>query len=106
MHIVGEIKNIGDETATYVQVIATCYDATGNVVEEGFTFSDPNDLQAGQTAPFEILIIGENTELVNSYELTADSVQYAEIPEFNLVLLVLAFSGLFIMILRAKYEHR
>lgn len=102
IHIVGEVKNIGNAIATYVQVIATCYDDTGKVVEEGFTFSNPNDIEAGQTAPFEILITGENKELVTSYTLTAESTQYAEIPEFNSYLALLLTVGIACSIIMYK----
>ncbi len=91
MHIVGEVKNKAAEKATYVQVIATCYDGAGNVVDESFTFSDPSDIEAGEEAPFEILIMSEQVDSVDSYELTAESVEYAEIPEFNSYLLLLVF---------------
>jgi hypothetical protein len=82
MHVVGEIKNVATGTATFVEVIATFYNATGNVVATAFTFSDPSDLNPNQTAPFEVLLIYSNrVSLVVSYTLTAESSQYAIVPE-------------------------
>lgn len=91
MHIVGEVENIATGKATYVKVIATCYDEADKVVDVSFTFSNPSDIEAGQKAPFEILIMSEKVETVASYELTAESMQYSEIPEFNSCLFLLLF---------------
>ncbi len=96
MHIVGEIKNIGGVMATYVKIIATYYNGTGGVVDTEFTFSDPSDIDPDQTAPFDITLSSERVPYVNSYELTAESTQYAIIPEFStltsmlLILIMLA----------------
>jgi len=83
MHVVGEIENIESETATFVQVAATFYNATGNVVATSFAYSDPRDIGVGQKAPFEVLLTYTNrVSLVDSYTLTAESNQYAIVPEF------------------------
>jgi len=95
MHVVGEIKNVGTGSATNVQVIATFYDSGGNVVATGFTFSDPSDINAGQKAPFEIILTYTNrVALVDSYVLTAQSSQYALVPELSLVTATLLFISL------------
>jgi len=82
MHIVGEIKNIGSVRATYVKVIATCYDEAGKVVDADFIYSDPSDIDPNQKAPFEILVTSERVPYVDMYELTAESNQYTLVPEF------------------------
>lgn len=92
LHVVGEIKNIGEQTATHIKVIATFYDETGKVVASEFTFSDPDDLDPDQSAPFEIILAGIGTvPSVASYALTAESSQYAIIPEFSLSILLPLF---------------
>ena len=92
LHVVGEIKNIEAETATYVMVIATFYNSTGHVVAAAFTYSDPTDIDSGQTAPFEILLTDtDRVSLVDSYVLTAQSDQYALIPEFSPVIITSLF---------------
>jgi len=57
--------------------------STGKVVDCAFTFSDPHDLEADQKASFEVLLMSNRVPLVDSYELTAESDQYAVIPEFS-----------------------
>lgn len=100
MHVVGEIKNIGSGTANYVKVIATFYDETGKVVAAEFAYSNPSDIEPGQKAPFEILLSDERAPYVASYELTAESTQYAIVPEFHstitLLLLTIVSITLFV----------
>lgn len=91
MHVVGEIKNIGVYPTTYVEVIATFYDNTGKVVGCGFTFSNPSDFEADQKASFEIILMSDRVPLVDSYEITAESDQYAVIPEFPSFLILPVF---------------
>jgi len=92
MHVVGEVKNIGSIKTTYVKIIATFYDSSGNVVDCDFTFSDPDELDPGQIAPFDITLTNEERiPLIHSYALTAESTHYAIIPEFSSMLIPLLF---------------
>lgn len=86
-HIVGEVENTATGGATSVKVIATCYDDSGTTINNGFDYT--TDLDEGQKAPFEILITDNNPELISSYELTAESSEFAEIPEFSSIILFL-----------------
>lgn len=77
MHIVGEIRNIATETATYVKAIATFYNTEGQVVATTSTYSDPSDIESNQKAPFHIMLLYTNrVPLVSTYVLTAESDQY------------------------------
>lgn len=51
--IKGEVKNTGTLKATYVKIVVTYYDADGKVIGTAFTFTDPIDIDASQTAPFD-----------------------------------------------------
>lgn len=104
MHVVGEIKNIGVYATTYVKVIAIFYDSTGKVVDCAFTFSDPHDLEADQKAPFEVPLMSNRVPLVDSYELTAESDQYAIIPEFSSLIAWVVIIGVttLLILLHAK----
>jgi len=83
MHVVGEIKNVETSTATFVKIIATFYNSSGHAVATDFTYSDPYDINPSQTAPFQLLLIYANrVPLIASYALTAESNQYALVPEF------------------------
>jgi len=92
MHVVGEIENIESGTATYVKVVATFYDDTGTVVGTSFTYSDPSDLDVGQTAPFEVILLHKSGVLLTAnYSVTAESSQYAIVPEFPSFLVLPSF---------------
>jgi hypothetical protein len=51
--IKGEVKNTGTRTATYVKLVVTYYNAEGKVIGIAFTFTNPIDIDAGQTAQFD-----------------------------------------------------
>lgn len=81
-YIVGEIANIATTRARNVKLIATYYDETEKVVAATFTYLDPesgmyDDLDPGQTEPFEIFLGRERAPYVKFYEVTAESTQYA-----------------------------
>ena len=54
LKIVGEIENTSTNSAQFVQIIATYYDAQNNVIGTDFTFTQVTTLQAGTTASFEL----------------------------------------------------
>jgi hypothetical protein len=87
MIVDGEIKNTGNLVANYTEVIATFYDADGTVVGCDFDYTDPTHLAPSQTATFKInLIYTQQVMKVASYSLTAESMQYAIIPEFPAII--------------------
>jgi uncharacterized protein (TIGR02588 family) len=78
LHIVGQIQNIGSATSSATEAVATCYDSSGKVVDDGFAFTNPQDMTSGSTAPFEIIILDTSQiPLIASYSLTAQSSDYA-----------------------------
>ncbi|MCJ7633250.1 FxLYD domain-containing protein [Candidatus Bathyarchaeota archaeon] len=88
LHIIGEIKNTGTIQATFVSVIATCYNSTGGVVATDYSYTSPTDLNPNQTAPYDISVSSDRTPYVHHYVVSADSTQYAVVPEFNIITLV------------------
>ena len=55
-HIVGEVQNNGTDTAKFVEVSATLYDSSNQVIGTDFTFTKPSTIEPGMKAPFEILV--------------------------------------------------
>lgn len=76
-NIVGEVENLATGGATHVQVIATCYDSSGTVIDTSFTFTNPSDIESGKKAPFDILILSGPINDIARYELTAESSEFA-----------------------------
>jgi hypothetical protein len=79
-HVVGEITNQGNQKATYVKVSGAFYNSSNTVVAADFTYTDPKDLEPGQTAPFEIIITsGATANKITSALLNVDSNQYSSV---------------------------
>ncbi len=102
MHIIGEIENNGTETALYVQIVASLYDSEGNIVLEGYNYTNPALISSGEKAPFEITIMEDDrVQLVETYSLNAQSYEYNLIPELSAVILVLVILPLLAMAVSA-----
>lgn len=54
LNIIGEIRNTDSVSADFIKVVATFYDGTNSTLGSDFTYTDPNDLDPGQSAPFEM----------------------------------------------------
>ena len=78
-HIVGEVTNKGNEKATFVKVSGAFYNSSNIVVASDFTFTDPQDLEPGQTAPFDITVSAPTANEITSASLDVDSVQYSSL---------------------------
>jgi len=52
--IVGEVKNGGVRTVSFVKVVATYYDSSGKVIGKSFAFTSPDEIPVSNIAPFEI----------------------------------------------------
>jgi hypothetical protein len=50
----GEIKNNGTETAKFVKLIATFYNINNVVLGSDFTYTNPDTIEAGQSASYTI----------------------------------------------------
>jgi hypothetical protein len=50
----GEVKNNGTETAKFVKVIATFYNINNVVLGSDFTYTNPDTIEAGQSASYTI----------------------------------------------------
>jgi hypothetical protein len=81
--IVGEVVNGGTDDTEFVKVVATFYDETGRVIDTDFTYTDPTDVPAGQSAPFELTVTDEDiSDDIESVKLSAQSQDYFAIdPE-------------------------
>ncbi|MEM1582458.1 MAG: FxLYD domain-containing protein [Candidatus Bathyarchaeia archaeon] len=80
----GNIRNIASNTAHSVRVIAAFYNETGYVVATSYSYLSSQDLSPNETASFDIVLSFSTgrVPLVATYSLTAESLEYAVIPEF------------------------
>lgn len=54
LHVVGEVQNGLSRSIDFVKVTGTFYDASNKVIGTDFTYTDPNTLEAGETASFDM----------------------------------------------------
>jgi len=89
LHVTGVIKNVGSAYTSFVKVVATFYNETGYVIAAKLNYSNPKNLNPGQSATFEILLNSSAASNVYSYALEAESTDYEMIPELNPISLLL-----------------
>jgi len=90
--IQGEVKNVGSQTAGLVTVTATHYNGSGKVGDASSVSADPWNVEPGQVANFTILEeITDRESLYVRYELSAESFNYALVPEFPPYMISLIF---------------
>ena len=77
MVVVGEVKNNAQEEKQLVQLIITAYDKNNNILTTDITYTQPNNLQAGQSGPFKDYIseesVGGDISAVKSYKIAVTS---------------------------------
>jgi len=77
----GTVKNITAKNATAVKVAATFYDEEGKVRGVAYSYTTPSTIGPNQTALFELELKRKGLFFPN-YILTAESLEYAMVPEF------------------------
>ncbi len=95
--ITGMVVNKGEITANTISVVATIYDDTRNVAAVTRVHTEPDYLGAGESTFFAIAI-PDKTHTIDAatYDLVAESEEYAAVPEFpigTVILLVATFSA-------------
>jgi hypothetical protein len=92
LHVAGEVRNIATGEASNIKVVVTCYDKEGNVTATAKIRLDPEQpifLNPGQATPFDIRLSADRTQFIATYSVTAESDEYALVPEFPLVMSIL-----------------
>jgi hypothetical protein len=73
------VTNQGNEKATFVKGSDAFYNSSNTVVASDFTFTDPQDLEPGQTTPFDITVSAPMANEITSASVDVDSVQYSSV---------------------------
>lgn len=98
----GTIKNLALTNATAVKVVATFYAEEGKVVGVAVSYTTPSTIASNQTAPFDLELKRKGLFFPN-YILTAESFEYALVPELSPLYL---YSILLISALIAVFTHQ
>lgn len=69
VHIVGEVVNNTSQNQQFVEVDATYYDASSNVIGTDFTFTELDVLTPGEKSPFVFLVSPTSYPSYNHYTL-------------------------------------
>jgi hypothetical protein len=71
LHVVGEVENGMSRSIDFVKVTGTFYDASNKVIGTDFTYTDPNTLEVGETAPFDLTFYTDAVDPsdVSSYKI-------------------------------------
>lgn len=93
--ISGTVTNGGEITANTISVVATLYDDAGSVAAVARVHPEPDYLRAGESAFFIISVLDKvHAAEIGKYHLTAESEEYAAVPEFPIgtgILLAVTF---------------
>jgi hypothetical protein len=69
-NLIGQIQNNFGKKIQFVQVIATFYDANGDIVGTANGYTNPTNLSPGMKAPFKLTLIEGVPDDLASYDLT------------------------------------
>ena len=100
------MANRGEITANAVFVTATMYGRSGDVVAVSQVYIEPDYLRAGDQARFVVPLLDRSRAgLVAGYSLSAESEEYAPVPEFTAgpAILLAGSVGGFILLSRFRY---
>jgi len=103
-HIEGEVENLGDKNATFTKVVATFYDADGNVISAAFDYCVNGTIAPLSKSFFEI-IPPRKISSSSTYVLIAESKEYSMVPEFSLPS-ILVMLGILTLIACATQRKR
>ena len=55
-HVVGEVRNVGDQAVNYVKITATFYNSSHVVIATDFTYAELDVLLVGRKSPFDLFL--------------------------------------------------
>ena len=70
--LVGQVKNIGSDSAAYVEILLTVYDKNGGVIGTESTYADVDLLKPGQKSTFKFFTSSDDFKGMDHYELSIE----------------------------------
>jgi hypothetical protein len=81
MHVLGELKNIGNEAMTNVTIGATFFDSEGKIINEYKRSAELRTINPSFVSPFEILFIDQKTvDKVKDFKLSVNGTEGGPSP--------------------------
>lgn len=71
LHIVGEVQNNSPINITFAKLVGTFYDSNNRVVGTAFTYTDPQEIQSRDAAPFDLILLSASIPVneIDHYKL-------------------------------------
>lgn len=104
VRMAGEVKNLGNTTATEVQVSAALYDADNNLIDTTVGFSD--DIAPGDRTSFSLVSGVQGTDEADRISINVQSREYVMVPEFLVPTLALLAGLASVVMLARRYGNR
>ena len=70
--LIGQVKNIGNGSATSIEIGVTVYDKNGDVIGTDSGYAKADTLKPGQKSTFTIMAKSDNFKGMESYELSLE----------------------------------
>jgi hypothetical protein len=70
--LVGQVKNIGSESAETVNILLTVYDKNGGVIGTDSTYADASTLKPGQKSTFKFFTSSDDFKGMDHYDLSLE----------------------------------
>jgi hypothetical protein len=70
--LVGQVKNIGSESAESVNILLTVYDKNGGVIGTDNTYADASTLKPGQKSTFKFFTSSDDFKGMDHYDLSLE----------------------------------
>jgi len=105
--ITGTVTNKGEITTNTIVVVATLYDKNGNVAAVSKAHVQPDYLRANDESFFFIPVPDKIQSIsIVDYSLTAESEEYAAVPEFPLGSMVLLTASVSAYVVLTRYSSK
>jgi hypothetical protein len=79
-NIIGQVKNIGNSSAEYIEIGATAYNKNGEIIGTGSGYTNADTLKPGQKSTFEVSLWKDDFKGMKSYEL---SLEWQDVGDFG-----------------------
>lgn len=69
-HLVGQVKNVGNDTADFVKIVLDTFDKNGDVIGTDYTYTTARTLKPDQRSSFDLSSDSQNFKGMDHYEIS------------------------------------
>ena len=86
-HLLGNVTNKGNNTATHVRVSTVFLNGTNKIIDSQGGFTTPMNLQSGQTAPFNFTVLSPNLNEIKTVAVNTQSQEYSMMVKVIIIII-------------------